>query len=128
MIDVSIFLAKVFGIYLMLISVAMFLKPQRFKDLATKMLNDEAVLSLAMIITLILGSLIIVSHNIWVMDWRVFITLLGWLILAKSAIILFSPKLMAKLVKIYEIKSAYLISGAISFLLGLLFICKGFFA
>ncbi len=49
------------------------------------MLKDFAiqrgVLLLNAIITPIIGILLVVSHNLWVADWRVVITIIAWLIL-----------------------------------------------
>lgn len=44
------------------------------------------------ILALLMGLLIVVSHNIWVADWRVIITILGWLILVKGIVRLFLPE------------------------------------
>jgi len=41
--------------------------------------------------TLPLGLLLIVGHNVWVLDWPVFLTICGWGMTIKSAIYLLVP-------------------------------------
>ncbi len=48
---------------------------------------------------LIIGLLVILSHNIWVADWRVLITIMGWLALTKGIVRLFFPEKLPKLAK-----------------------------
>ena len=46
------------------------------------------------ILTLVLGLLIIATHNVWVADWPVVVTLLGWILAVKSALFLLFPQVM----------------------------------
>ena len=42
-------------------------------------MNSPALIYLAGVLTLIMGIAIITFHNIWVMDWRIIITLFGYI-------------------------------------------------
>ena len=44
------------------------------------------------IYTLILGLLVVVSHNLWTSDWRVIITILGWTTLSKGVFLILLPQ------------------------------------
>ncbi len=49
-----------------------------------------------MVLTILLLGLTVVSlHNVWVADWPVVITVLGWGMLIKSMLFLLAPQLMA---------------------------------
>lgn len=74
--DVTIFFARFFGslfILLGLMSVgAMFLKK------TIKRSEDKSFTISTGYITLLIGLVTVILHNIWVLDWRLIITLLGW--------------------------------------------------
>ena len=46
---------------------------------AEEFLNSHALIYLAGIITLTAGLAIVLTHNVWAADWRILITVLGWL-------------------------------------------------
>ena len=45
----------------------------------------------------VLGLLLVLSHNVWTTDWRVIITLVGWLTLLKGIALMLWPDRVAKL-------------------------------
>ena len=49
--------------------------------------------------TLPTGLLLIVGHNLWVMDWPLIITLSGWGMTVKSVIYLLAPRLPSKMIE-----------------------------
>ena len=48
------------------------------------MTNDKAFIISTGYITLLMGLVTVILHNIWVADWRVVITILGWSTLIKG--------------------------------------------
>ena len=90
----SIFLAKVLGLYLLIVPAAVLLKRKQFAELAKEFVANPAIVFLSGLFALILGLLMVVSHNVWTADWRAVITFMGWLTLAKGVVrILFPEKL-----------------------------------
>lgn len=83
--DTSIFLAKVSGLYLGIIAVAMLIHGQKFRNLIPEM-SSPIFTFIGGAIALLLGILIVVSHNVWVAKWPVLITILGWLALIKGVV------------------------------------------
>ena len=77
--------------------------------------------------TLIIGLLMVVSHNIWQWDWRVVITLLAWLTLFKGLSIIIFPQFLDKTTILF-LKNTYLqyIASYIDFVLGMLLCYFGF--
>ena len=76
--DVSLFLAKFWGWYLIIFFVILSFKPIRIKQIFEDV-KDRKFLNLASFIAIIIGLLNILFHNIWEPDWRFFITVLGWI-------------------------------------------------
>lgn len=46
---------------------------------------------------LVLGTLIVSYHNIWVKDWPVLITIIGWVLLVEGIFYILSPKSLLNL-------------------------------
>ena len=55
--------------------------------------NQSATLILGMF-ALLAGLAIVNTHNLWVSDWRVIITILGWLAVVRGALSLLFPNEM----------------------------------
>lgn len=80
----SIILAKILGFYFLAIGLAFFINTDRFKDMYRQVSRDENFLFLGGVIALLIGSVIISLHNVWVLGWPVIITILGWWSLIKG--------------------------------------------
>ncbi len=98
--ELSIFLAKVLGLYLVIVPLAVLVNRKRLPRLVEEFSTNIGLNILASIFALVLGLLLVVSHNIWTADWRVIITILGWLTLAKGVVRLFFLEQVQKLSRI----------------------------
>lgn len=89
--NTSIFLAQVLGLYLLIVGIAMLVNAKKMKAVVTEFLNSPALMFFGGVITLILGIILILIHNIWALDWRLIITLLAWLTFIKGFVNLVFP-------------------------------------
>ena len=89
--DISVFLARLFGFYILIMVAAMLLRKDHFKQFINDFLSNNAVVTLAAIFTIIFGLTFVLLHNAWVHDWRVLVTILCWWTLLKGCILLFFP-------------------------------------
>ena len=125
--DISIFLAKALGIYLVIVSVGMIFDAARFRPLILDILNNPPLLFLSGFTALIVGILLVVSHNLWVSDWRVIITVVAWLALIKGTIRTVFPQLVVETSRKWvESNTAYYISGVIMIVVGVFLCYQGF--
>ena len=97
--ETSIFLAKVIGLFGTISVLAVLV---RYK--ASLKLEQEAVQNHLWIYTsgffiLILGVLLVVSHPVWVWDWRLIITILSWTVLLKGVMRIFFPDAVKRLIE-----------------------------
>jgi len=126
--DISIFLAKALGIYLIVLSFGMLMNRDKVMPALMGFLNNPGVLLFLGIPALILGTLSVISHNLWVEDWRVLITILGWSSLAKGITVVIFPELLIKLSKRWlKSQKAYYITYSMTFAVGLYLGYIGFF-
>jgi len=124
--DISVFLAKVLGLYLLIMSVAMFSNMKRFKSIMNEG-NNIYFLFVTGAMAIIMGILLVVSHNIWVADYRGLITLIGWLTLIKGTVRLVFPDYALKMIKqCTQSSQAYYITDLIVFILGVYLTYMGF--
>lgn len=93
--NLSNYLAELWGITIVVVSLALLIKPKRLEKLFTEVEN-EATMFFWGIVSLVIGIAMVLAHNLWVRDWRVIITILGWLSLIKGLGTLFLPERMRK--------------------------------
>ena len=122
----SSFLAQVIGIYLLLISFAMLFQQERFKKTIAELLSSAPLLALTGSLGVILGLLIVVSHNMWVSSWQVVVTLFGWVLLLQGCMRIFFPHRFVHMVKQIDVKLGYTLFSWIWLLVGLYLIWMGF--
>lgn len=89
--DMSIFLAKFWGWYLIIFFVILSFNPKRIKQIFND-LKDEKFLIIASFIAIIVGLLNILVHNIWEPNWKLIITLIGWMALLEGLALFMFPK------------------------------------
>lgn len=125
--DTSKFLAKVIGIYLIIISIAMLVNMHQFINYVNHLINEAPLMFVTGFITLILGILMVVSHNIWQWHWRVIITIIAWITFLKGISIIFIPAYMDKTTLLFtqNINIAFIAAG-VDLILGILLCYFGF--
>lgn len=123
----STFLGKVIGLYLIIASVAMLVNVPQFIGNVNGLLHDVPLMFVTGFLTVILGILMVVSHNHWQWHWRVIITVIAWLTMIKGATILLYPQIIDQLTALFvqNMNVAY-VSAVISLVLGLILCYFGF--
>jgi hypothetical protein len=101
--DVSILLAKFWGWYLILFFVILTFNPVRIKQIFED-LRDEKFLILSSLIAVIIGLLNISFHNIWEPNYKLIITLIGWMSLFIGLALFIIPKNAVALLNFLNIK------------------------
>ncbi len=94
--ELTNYLATIWGLSIVVISIALLVRPNYLKKLA-KIAEDEALLFVCGIATLAIGIATVLAHNTWVKDWPVIITIFGWIALIKGLSIMFFPGFTKKI-------------------------------
>src|SRR3989344_8289582 len=121
----SNYLAEIWGISIVVISLVMLIRPNYLKRLF-KEIENEATMFFCGIVNLVIGLAMILAHNIWSQNWQVIITILGWLSLLKGLAVLFFPEYTKNLAKKMENKQWLPIALVIMVFVGLLITYFGF--
>ena len=75
----SVFLAKLIGPVMLAVGVGLIANAAAYRKLADEFLQSTALIYLSGLLTMTAGMALILTHNVWAADWRILITLLGWL-------------------------------------------------
>ena len=123
--NTSIFIARIFAVAYLTIGLGMIISGSYYRKALEDMMKNAGFMYLGGIMALIAGYLIVFYHNIWVNDWTVIVTIIGWLALVKGILLLMFPKWMLKISKpiIKMVGTSY---GFIPVILGLIFGYFGF--
>jgi len=99
----SIFIAKLMGPILFVVALSVLINEKSTRAMAKDVLGSPALIYIFGIVDLLLGLVIVAVHNLWVLDWRVIITLIGWISIVRGVVrILFAPYIMKKAPKLLK--------------------------
>jgi uncharacterized protein YjeT (DUF2065 family) len=123
----SVFLARLIGPVMLVVGLAVFANPRAFRDMAEEFLASSALLFLSGLLIMPMGLAIVLTHNVWTADWRVLITLFGWLNAIGGAVRLLAPITVMRTGRAMLRRPYFTtIAAAIWVVLGLLFCLFGF--
>jgi uncharacterized membrane protein len=127
--NATLFIAKLLGFYAIILASILLFKRELFKRVMEDFSKNYAVLFLTGIFTLIIGLAMVLTHNRWVMNWTVIITIFGWAALIKGIWLLAFPDSLSKFTNLYtEAKVFPVVHAVIALLVGIYLTYMGFFA
>ncbi|MCD6543579.1 MAG: hypothetical protein J7K34_03635 [Flavobacteriaceae bacterium] len=122
--EASVFLAKFWGWYLITFFVLLIFYPKRIKQLFD-FAKDEKFTMIISIMAITFGLVSIIAHSLWVADWRLMITLLGWFVFIKGVVYFSFPQLALKWVEKIDFKWFQFIMF-LSFLIGVILLNQAY--
>lgn len=115
--DISIFFARFLGGFFLIFGLLSLITRQLGKTI--EMTDDKSFVISTGYITLIMGLVTVILHNVWVADWRVAITILGWSTLIKGVMKIGFPEFIHK--QAQRFKNQQIIEAIILLLMGVWF-------
>jgi hypothetical protein len=123
----SIFLAKLIGPIFIAGAIGMLVNGAVYRLLADESLRSRALIYLSGLLTMAVGLAIVLTHNVWVANWPVLITILGWLGLIGGAFRIITPQGTERIGRqILKNKNALLIGAVIWLALGAILCVFGY--
>lgn len=120
----SVFLAKFWGWYLIIFFFILSYNPIRIRQIFED-LKDQKFVILVSFMAIILGLLSILFHNIWEPDWRIIITLLGWISFSLGLFLFIIPERTTRWLNIVNVKLIQTIYMLL-FILGIFLLNMGY--
>ncbi len=115
--EITIFLAKFWGSLFMILGAMSI--GARLLGRIIEYTEDKTITISTGYITFLLGLATVVAHNIWVADWRVAITILGWITLFKGIEKIGFPDRVNKKAQMF--RNSQVLWGGVIFLIGAFF-------
>ena len=126
----SVFLARLIGTPLLIIGAAMLLNQAYYRAMIREVIASKVSFYVAAAVGIIVSLAIILVHNVWVLNWRVLITLFAWINLLRGvASVLFPEQAIGFASRhIAASKRVPLIPGVVAVILGAILCYFGYFA
>ena len=124
--EVSFFLARLFGVYLIISALAVMVNKDRYKDAYKELKRDKLQTHVMGSLALVIGLLVVGFHNVWV-GWPILITIIGWSAILKGSMILIAPDLMIKFSKDMGWNDSMHLYGFAGLIIGAFLLYIGFF-
>ena len=124
---ISIFLAQVWGLYLLVMGIGILINAKAYKRAAEEIVKSPAMMLFSGAMALMLGIVLIVAHTVLIFDWRLLVTLLGWLTLYKGVMRIIFPESSVRILKKMLTIQALRITSIASIVLGLFLSFIGFY-
>jgi hypothetical protein len=73
-------------------AIALFLNRDAYRAMAQEFLCSPALIYLSGLLTMTAGVAVVLAHDVWVADWRVLVTIFGWLATIGGAVRIVLPQ------------------------------------
>jgi hypothetical protein len=88
----SVYLAKLIGPVFVAIGAGMLWNARVYQDMAHDFIRNQSLIYLSGLLAMPVGLAIVLAHNVWTPDWRVVITVIGWLAVIGGALRIALPQ------------------------------------
>jgi uncharacterized membrane protein len=123
----SVFLARLLGPLLLAVGAGILINPKPFHTMAGEVVRSVTLVYLFGLFDFAAGLAIVLTHNVWAANWRVLITLLGWLMLIRGAVRILAPEtIMGYAKNLLRNKQIMPIAGGVTGVLGLVLCYFGY--
>ena len=92
--EVSLFLAKLIGFFLLILGITLFLRASDLKGMAKDFAKSPVLQMFIGAFHVLFGLLLVLIHNEWGTYAQSLISVFGWITLVKGALLLWSPELV----------------------------------
>lgn len=94
--DTSILLARLVGPLFVLVGFGVLLNTEHYAAMTSSFLRNSELYYFSGALSFLIGMALVLHHNLWVADWRVMITIIGWMALFKGMVRILLPTLGSK--------------------------------
>jgi hypothetical protein len=121
--DISIFFARLWGSFFVVFGLLFIITKQLGKTI--EMTDNKAFVISTGYISFLMGLVTVILHNVWALNWKVAITILGWSTLIKGIMKIGFPEQIHK--QAQRFKKKQILSAIFMILLGAWLLWMSFF-
>lgn len=123
----SIIFAQIICLVYLAVGLGILINGDYYRKMMSDFVNNTAAIYIGGFMALILGYIIVVSHNIWEWHLVVIITIIGWLAIIKGILLFVFPRVMIRFSEFLIAKKNYLrVTAIFAIILGLVMGYYGF--
>lgn len=90
--ETTIIITRIFATVWIAFGLGMLMSPKFYKEEIGKLLVTPSFIFLSGFLGIIFGVIITTTHHYWENDWRMIITIFGWIALIKGILLIIAPK------------------------------------
>lgn len=123
--EIANFLASIWGLFFIIVPLSLLINPKQIKEILLTAERDLALFIRGAVV-FVLGSATVLLNNVWEKDWKVLVTIIGWVAILKGLAGIFYPEGAKKMIGAMKDKEwvSYLLLVAV--FLGLVCVYFGF--
>jgi len=123
----SLFIARLLGPIFLTVGIALLTRPEAFRALLREFIASGVLMYLAGVLGLLGGLAVVLTNNLWVLDWRVLITLVGWTSIVRALVTIFRPQQIVSIGgRLIEHRGTFTIAAVVDLLIGAILSYFGF--
>ena len=126
--EISMSLAQVFGPLFAIGGLGLLINMKKAKKMVGELEKNYALMFFMSFFLIILGMILVLSHNVWEFSWKLILTLIAWGTLVKGALFMLVPDPFIKFAKKFaKMPWCYPVGGVVWLVFGLVLCYFGFF-
>ncbi|MCK5450468.1 MAG: hypothetical protein KAI70_01735 [Candidatus Omnitrophica bacterium] len=125
--DFTLFFAKILGSLYAIIGIGILFNMKTYLKVMEDFIENAAIVYLCGVAVFVVGMIIVLNHNVWVLNWPIVITIMGWMAIFKGVFLIVFPDAMVRLTKKFVSMTRVLFADIIFIImLGCFLMAKGF--
>ena len=88
----AIWISKFLGPVILALSIPMIVTPTTLQETSRRFLADSPLVLISGVLAMTAGLSIVNTHNVWVLDWTLIVTLFGWVLLLGGVSRIIAPR------------------------------------
>ncbi len=90
----AIWISKFLGPVILVLSIPMIVAPTSLQETTKRFLADSPLVLISGVLAMTAGLSIVNTHNVWVLDWPLIVTLFGWALVLGGASRIIAPRVV----------------------------------
>ncbi len=90
----AIWISKFLGPVILTLSIPMIVTPTSLQETTRRFLADSPLVLISGVLAMTAGLSIVNTHNVWVLNWTLIVTLFGWALLLGGASRIVAPRVV----------------------------------
>jgi uncharacterized membrane protein HdeD (DUF308 family) len=121
--EIAILTARILTLVYTSAGIAAISNRLNFSKISESFEKSQALTLISGFLSLIVGTILVTYHNLWVTNWTLIITIIGWITLLKGILLIIYPEFISFFKGIYRNNQIW---GILMLIIGLIFGYYGF--